>query len=375
MRPPAAAAVPTQVKLRGTAGRRVKVGVIGASGYVGGETLRLLISHPSVEIGAVTSRQHVGEYLHRVHPSLKGFTDIVFSELDYDRLSDKCDLVFTAVPHGTATEIVKALYDRGVKVIDLSADYRLHDPADYDKWYGWEHPHPDYLPKSVFGVPELHREQIRGAQLVSCPGCMAVTSMLALAPLVREGVISHDHIVVDSKIGSSGAGSGAGTSHAMRASVIRPYKPAKHRHTGEIEQELSEIAGKKVRVSMSPHAVDVVRGILCTNHSFIDGAAEGKSVDEKGIWKIYRAAYGEERFVRLIRDKKGLYKFPDPKFVVGSNFCDIGFDIDEDNNRLISLSASDNLMKGAAGSAVQNMNVMAGFDEDAGLGYTPLTPV
>ena len=349
----------------------MKVGVVGASGYVGGETLRLLVNHPRVEITAVTSRQHVGEYLHRVQPSLKGFTDLRFSEMDYDRLSNDCDMVFTAVPHGTATEIVRALYDRGVKVIDLSADYRLHRPEDYDRWYGWEHPHPDYLPKSVFGVPELHREEIKKARLVSCPGCMAVTSMLALAPLVREDLIDTDHIVVDSKIGSSGAGSGSGTAHAMRAGVIRPYKPARHRHTGEIEQELSEIAGRRIKVSMSPHAVDVVRGILCTNHTFFRGG----DMDEKEIWRLYRKAYGEERFVRLIRDKKGLYKFPDPKFLVGSNFCDIGFDIDGDNDRLIAISASDNLMKGAAGSAVQNMNVMAGFDEMDGLRYTPLTPV
>ncbi len=348
----------------------MKVGVVGASGYVGGETLRLLVNHPEVEITMVTSRQHVGEYLHRVQPSLKGFTEIVFSELDYDKMSDKCDMVFTAVPHGTASDIVKELYDRGLKIIDLSADFRLHNPQDYGKWYGWDHPHPDYLSKSVFGVPELHREKIKNAQLVSCPGCMAVTSMLALAPLIRADLIDLEHIVVDSKIGSSGAGSGSGTAHAMRAGVIRPYKPAKHRHTGEIEQELSEIAGKKIHVSMSPHAVDVVRGILCTNHTFMKN-----SISEKDLWKLYREAYSNERFVRLIRDKKGLYKFPDPKFLVGSNFCDIGFDLDEDNKRLIALSASDNLMKGAAGSAIQNMNVMAGFDEMSGLKYTPLTPV
>ncbi len=348
----------------------MKVGVVGASGYVGGETLRLLVNHPEVEITMVTSRQHVGEYLHRVQPSLKGFTELVFSELDYDKMSDKCDMVFTAVPHGTASDIVKELYDRGLKIIDLSADFRLHNPQDYGKWYGWDHPHPDYLSKSVFGVPELHREKIKNAQLVSCPGCMAVTSMLALAPLIRADLIDLEHIVVDSKIGSSGAGSGSGTAHAMRAGVIRPYKPAKHRHTGEIEQELSEIAGKKIHVSMSPHAVDVVRGILCTNHTFMKN-----SISEKDLWKLYREAYSNERFVRLIRDKKGLYKFPDPKFLVGSNFCDIGFDLDEDNKRLIALSASDNLMKGAAGSAIQNMNVMAGFDEMSGLKYTPLTPV
>ncbi len=349
----------------------MKVGVVGASGYVGGETMRLLVNHPDVEITMVTSRQHAGEYLHRVQPSLKSFTDLTFSELNYDKMSDQCDLVFTAVPHTTAADIVKELYDRGLKIVDLSADFRLHNPEDYAKWYeGWEHPHPDYLPKSVFGVPELHREEIKKAQMVSCPGCMAVTSILALAPLIRNNLIDTEHIIVDAKIGSSGAGSGQGTAHAMRAGVIRPYKPAKHRHTGEIEQELSEIAGKKIRVSMSPHAVDVVRGILCTNHTFMKD-----DISEKELWKLYREAYGNERFVRLIRDKKGLYKFPDPKFLVGSNFCDIGFDLDQDNHRLIALSASDNLMKGAAGSAIQNMNVMAGFDEMRGLNYTPLTPV
>ncbi|HSD04794.1 MAG TPA: N-acetyl-gamma-glutamyl-phosphate reductase [Nitrosopumilaceae archaeon] len=350
----------------------MRVGVIGASGYVGGEMLRLLVSHPKVEIAMVTSRQYVGEYVSRIQPSLKSFIDITFSELDYDKLSDKCDIVFTAVPHGTATEIVKALYDRGMKVIDLSADYRLHNPADYDKWYGWQHPHPELLSKSVFGVPELHREEIKKAQLVSCPGCMAVTSLLALYPLVKRGMIDTEHIIVDSKIGSSGAGAGsvAGTHHAMRSGVIRPYKPAKHRHTGEIEQELSIAAGKKIKVSMSPHAVDIVRGILCTNHTFLT-----RPTTEMELWKMYREQYQNERFIRLIRDKKGLYKFPDPKFVVGSNFCDVGFDIDEDNNRLVVLSASDNLMKGAAGSAIQNMNVMAGYDEMDGLHYSPLTPV
>lgn len=348
----------------------MRVGVIGASGYVGGEVLRLLLNHPDVEITAVTSRKHAGQYLHRIQPSLKGFTDLTFSELDYDKLSDKCDLIITAVPHGNATEIVKAFYDRGIRIIDLSADYRLHNPDDYTKWYGWDHPHPDYLEKSVFGVPELHRDKIKNAQLVSCPGCMAVTSTLALAPLISNDIIDTKYIVVDSKIGSSGAGAGAGTAHAMRAGVIRPYKPSKHRHTGEIEQELSALAGSSIRVSMSPHAVDVVRGILCTNHTFLK-----KDVTSKELWRIYREAYSKEKFVRLIRDQNGLYKFPDPKFLVGSNFCDIGFDIDPDNNRLIAISASDNLMKGAAGSAVQNLNVMHGLDEMVGLRYTPLTPV
>jgi N-acetyl-gamma-glutamyl-phosphate/LysW-gamma-L-alpha-aminoadipyl-6-phosphate reductase len=267
---------------------------------------------------------------------------------------------------------VKDLYNRGIKIIDLSADFRLKNPKDYIKWYGWEHPFPELLSKSVYGVPEFHRNEIKKSQLVSCPGCMAVTSLLAIKPLIENNLIDTDHIIVDSKIGSSGAGvkANAGTHHAMRYGVIRPYKPAKHRHTGEIEQELGLVAKKEIKVSMSPHAVNVVRGILTTNHTFLK-----RTVDELELWKVYRNSYKGEPFIRFIRDKKGIYKFPDPKFVVGSNFCDVGFDIDSDNQRLIALSASDNLMKGAAGSAIQNMNIMLGYEEMDGLKYTPLTPV
>jgi N-acetyl-gamma-glutamyl-phosphate/LysW-gamma-L-alpha-aminoadipyl-6-phosphate reductase len=350
----------------------MKVGVIGASGYVGGELLRLLVTHPKVTVNVVTSRQHVGEYVHRLHPSLKGFIDLTFSSMDLDKIADSSDLVFVSVPHGNANKIVKNLYERDIKIVDLSADFRLHNPTDYIKWYGWEHPFPDLLSKSVYGVPELHREEIKKAKLVSCPGCMAVTSLLALKPLIDNDLIDTDHIVVDSKIGSSGAGAqaNAGTHHAMRYGVIRPYKPAKHRHTGEIIQELSTLSKKNIKISMSPHAVNLVRGILTTNHTFLI-----KPIDEIDLWKIYRKSYKNEPFIRFIKDRKGLYKFPDPKFLIGSNFCDIGFDIDEDNNRVVALSASDNLMKGAAGSAIQNMNVMFGFDEMDGLKLTPLTPV
>jgi LysW-gamma-L-alpha-aminoadipyl-6-phosphate/LysW-L-glutamyl-5-phosphate reductase len=260
----------------------MKVGVVGASGYVGGELLRLLVVHPKVEISMVTSRQRPGEYVHRVHPSLKGFIDITFSPLDVDRLAAKCDIVFTAVPHGSAVHIVKDLFDRGVKIIDLSADFRLKDPHEYVKWYGWEHPFPELLPKSTYGIPELHREEIKSSKIVSSPGCMAVTSILALSPLIKNNLIETDRIIVDSKIGSSGAGSreGSGTHHAMRYGVIRPYKPAKHRHTGEIEQELSILAHDKVNVSMSPHAVNLVRGILTTNHVFMR-----KVASEIELWR------------------------------------------------------------------------------------------
>ncbi|MBE44582.1 MAG: N-acetyl-gamma-glutamyl-phosphate reductase [Thaumarchaeota archaeon] len=350
----------------------MKVGVVGASGYVGGELLRLLVTHPKIDLTMVTSRQYAGEYVHRVHPSLKGFTELTFSPVDLDKLSSNCDLVFTSVPHGKAVGIVKKLYDTGVKIIDLSADYRLKDPKAYVEYYGLEHPHPELLMRSVYGIPELHRDKIKNSQLVSCPGCMAVTSILAIAPLVKNGLIDLDHVIVDSKIGSSGAGGkpSAGTHHAMRYGVVRPYKPVKHRHTAEIEQEISIIAQSEVKISMSPHAVNIVRGILCTNHTFLK-----KQITVQELWKMYRAMYKGEPFIRFIRDTKGLYKYPDPKFVIGSNFCDIGFDVDEKNSRLVAMSASDNLMKGAAGSAVQCMNVMNGLDESDGLRYAPINPV
>ena len=350
----------------------MKVGVIGASGFVGGELLRLLVTHPKVEVSMVTSRQKVGEYVHRIHPSLKSFINLTFSDFDLDKLTANCDLVFVSVPHGKSNKIVNDLYKSGIKIIDLSADFRLKNAEDYVKWYGWEHPFPDMLSKSVYGVPEFHRDEIKNATLVACPGCMAVTSLLALKPLIEHDVLDTDHIIVDSKIGSSGAGGQAGsaTHHAMRYGVIRPYKPAKHRHTGEIEQELNLLSKNKIHVSMTPHAVNMVRGILTTNHAFLK-----KEISELELWKLYRNAYGKEFFIRLIRDKNGIYKFPDPKFVIASNFCDIGFDLDEDNNRIVAMSASDNLMKGAAGSAIQNLNVMAGFDEMTGLRFTPVTPV
>src|ERR671918_2296370 len=266
----------------------MKVGVIGASGYVGGELLRLLVVHPDVELSVLTSRQNAGEYVHRIHPSLKGFIDLTFSPMEMDKIVNQCDMVFVSVPHGNALNIVKDLYSTGVKIIDLSADFRLKNADDYVKWYGWEHPFPDLLSKSVYGIPEIHRNEIKDAKLVSCPGCMAVTSILALKPLIDNDLIDTDHIVVDSKIGSSGAGvkSNAGTHHAMRYGVIRPYKPAKHRHTGEIEQELGFIAKKEIKISMSPHAVNIVRGILTTNHTFLK-----KLMSEVDLWKIFRSSY------------------------------------------------------------------------------------
>ncbi|MCZ6616002.1 MAG: N-acetyl-gamma-glutamyl-phosphate reductase [Thaumarchaeota archaeon] len=350
----------------------MKVGVIGGTGFVGGELLRLLLQHPKIEVVFATSRQHSGEPIQRTHPNLRGFTDLQFTEQNPANVGKVCDLVFTAVPHGTAVELVTDLVKTGVRIIDMSADFRLQNPQDYSKWYGYEHDRPDLISKFTYGVPELHRSEIKSSNYVSCPGCMAVTSILALAPIIRSGLIDLERIVVDAKIGSSGAGiePSAANHHAERYGVVRPYKPVGHRHTAEIEQELAKISGKNVKVAMSAHGVNMVRGILVTCHTFLK-----REIVISDIWKSYRASYQDEPFVRLVRDKRGLYRFPDPKILVGSNFCDIGFDHDTHTNRLVILAAIDNLMKGAAGSAIQCMNLMFGFPETEALMTAGIHPV
>ncbi len=352
----------------------VRVGILAASGYIGGELLRLLIQHPEAEVTVATSRKYAGEYVFRVHPNLRGMTELKFSPLDASRLADSSDIVFAALPHGESVKVVPQLADAGLRVIDLSADFRLRDKGQYPAWYGYDHPRPDLLEQFVLAVPEISREEVKGARLVSSPGCMAITTILALAPLLREKSlgIDREHIIVDAKIGSSGAGGkpSLSTHFSERYNVVRPYKPAGHRHSAEIEQVLAEMAGEQVKVSMSAHAVNMVRGILSTAHLFTNAAV--KPID---VWKAYRSMYTGSYFIRLVRDKQGPFRLPDPKLVIGSNFCDIGFEIDERTGRIVALSATDNLIKGAAGNAVQAMNLMMGLDEKTGLAMAPLHPV
>lgn len=352
----------------------VRVGVLAASGYIGGELLRLLLQHPEVELSIATSRKYAGEYVFRVHPNLRGITELKFSPLDASKLTDSTDVVFAALPHGESVKVVPQLADAGLKVIDLSADFRLSDKEQYPTWYSYDHPRADLLEKFVLSIPEINREQVKGARLVSSPGCMAITTILALAPLLKEKSlgIDKDHIVVDAKIGSSGAGGkpSLSTHFSERYNVVRPYKPAGHRHSAEIEQVLATMAGEQVKVSMSAHAVNMVRGILSTSHLFT--TRPPKPID---VWKAYRAMYSDSFFVRLVKDKQGPFRLPDPKLVIGSNFCDIGFEIEERTGRMVTLSATDNLIKGAAGNAVQSMNLMLGFDEKIGLAMAPLHPV
>jgi N-acetyl-gamma-glutamyl-phosphate/LysW-gamma-L-alpha-aminoadipyl-6-phosphate reductase len=350
----------------------LRIGIVGGSGYVGGELLRLLLLHPHVEVTMVTSRQSVGEYVFNVHPNLRGLTQLKFVPLDLAELQKNCNLVFTATPHGGSVNLVPKLLDAGLKVIDMSADFRLKNPTDYDKWYGWEHAHPELLKDAAYGLPELHRQEIKGARLVACPGCMATATVLALAPVVKADLVEKNRIVVDVKIGSSGAGSkpSIASHHPERFSGVRPYKVVGHRHIAEIEQELNGLTDESVTVSFTPHAVNMVRGILATIHVF-----PKNPLTSKDIWKTLRGQYEGEPFIRFVKYQKGAYQLPDPKVTLGTNFCDIGFELDPRANRLVLFSALDNMAKGASGQGVQCLNILMSIDESTGLKSTGFHPM
>jgi N-acetyl-gamma-glutamyl-phosphate/LysW-gamma-L-alpha-aminoadipyl-6-phosphate reductase len=350
----------------------LRIGIIGGSGYVGSELLRLLLLHPQAEVTMVTSRQSVGEYIFNVHPNLRGFTQLKFVPQDMAELQKNCDLIFTATPHGGSVNLVPKLLEAGLKVIDMSADFRLKNPADYETYYGWKHAHPEMLKEAAYGLPELHREEIKNARLIACPGCMAATTIYALAPIIKAGFIEKNRIISDLKVGSSGAGSklSIASHHPERFSGVRPYKVVGHRHIGEVEQELNALTSEPVTVSLTPHAVNMVRGILATVHTF-----PKQPITSKDIWKALRGQYGSEPFIRLVKYQKGPYQLPDPKVTMGTNYCDVGFEIDEHANRLLLFSALDNMTKGASGQAVQCMNILMGIDETTGLKSTGFHPM
>jgi N-acetyl-gamma-glutamyl-phosphate/LysW-gamma-L-alpha-aminoadipyl-6-phosphate reductase len=346
--------------------KKVKIGIMGGSGYAGGELLRFLIPHPEAEIEFVSSTRFSGEFIHMIHPNLRGITRIKFQPHNVQELIKKCELVFLATPHGSSQDLVPQFLDAGVKIIDLSADFRLKDPKAYPTWYGWEHSHPELLDRAVYGIPELHREEIRNAEIVACSGCMANASILSIAPVLKAGFIDDKKIAIDAKIGSSGGGSEPtlASHHPERFGALRPYKVTGHRHIAEIEQELALISGSRAMIGFSPHAMNVARGILVTSHLWLT-----ENIIERDVWFAFRGFYQEEPFIRFVKSKKGLYQLPDPKVVVGTNFCDIGFELDSHVGRLVVLSAIDNLVKGAAGQAIQCFNIILGLDERTGLEY------
>jgi len=345
----------------------VRVGIIGVSGYTGVELARLLCRHPEVTISLATSRQFEGKPLAEAFPNLLDCADITCENPAPGELGERADFFFTAVPHKTAMELVPSLISSGKKVVDLSADYRIRDVAVYEQWYQ-KHTSSELIGETVYGLPELYRDRIKNARLVANPGCYPTSVALGLAPLVREKLIDLDTIIIDSKSGTSGAGRSASlaTLYCEVADGFRAYKVGGTlRHIPEMEQELSLLAGTGVTISFTPHLLPVSRGILSTIYAKL--AAE---VSPTQIQSLYDQAYRDEFFVRICPAGT----VPATQHVRGSNFCDIGISIDERTGRIIVLSAIDNIVKGAAGQAVQNMNLMNGFPESTGLMEVPLFP-
>jgi len=339
--------------------------IIGGSGYGGGELLRLLLAHPEIEVKQVSSRGHLGEYVYQVHPNLRKQTQLKF--IDPDQL-ESVDILFLAQPHGQAQNNIDHYAEKAEYIIDLAADFRLRDAENYKQWYGEEHKAPQWLSKFVYGLPELHREEIRSAKYVSGVGCNATATNVVLLPLVKAGLVDLDErIVVELKLGSSesGASGNAGSHHSERANVIRTFSAFGHRHTAEVIQELGV---EKIQLTMT--AVDLVRGVLATAHLKVK-----QGVEQKDIWKAYRAAVSENPFIRVVKEQRGIYRVPEPKILAGSNYADIGFEFDPLTGYVVAMCAIDNLMKGASGTAVQCMNLMLGLDETTGLEFAGLHPI
>jgi N-acetyl-gamma-glutamyl-phosphate/LysW-gamma-L-alpha-aminoadipyl-6-phosphate reductase len=342
-----------------------RAAVVGAAGYTGGELLRLLVAHPEVEVVAATSERLGGRYVHHTHPVLRGRTALRFTTREQ---LPQCDVLFTALPHGETEVVVDELRAAAPVVIDLSADFRLRDAADYDRYYGRTHTRPELLGGAVYALPEVDRERVAGASLLAAGGCVATAAILALLPLARAGVVDADRmLVVDAKVGSSAAGAqpGASSHHPHRSGAMRSFAPTGHRHTAEVVQE----TGLR-NVALSVTAVEAVRGVLVTAHVPVAG-----SLDERAVRGILREAYRSEPFIRVIHESQGIHRHPEPKLLSGTNICDVGFEVDPHNDRLVVLAAIDNLGKGSAAQAVHALNIRAGFDERAGLEFMGLYPI
>jgi len=346
---------------------KLKIAIVGATGYTGGEMVRLLAAHPSVEIAALTSRQLAGRNIADIFPALRGILDMPLIELDMRGIAKKCDAVFLAVPHTQAIPIVAGLVREGTRVVDYSADFRLKSRTTYEHWYQSPHTESVLLSKRVYGLPELYREELMNARLVALPGCYPTGALLALAPAVKHGIIDFKQIVINSMSGVSGAGQTptAATHFPEIADNVRAYGVTSHRHTPEIDQELSLIAGEKVNALFTPHLVPANRGILTT-------AAAGtlSATSPANLVAMYRRFYKDAPFVRV--HEAGSY--PERRCVRGSNYCDIGLAYEKRTRKLIAISAIDNLCKGAAGQAVQCMNIMFDLPEETGLLFGGLTP-
>jgi LysW-gamma-L-alpha-aminoadipyl-6-phosphate/LysW-L-glutamyl-5-phosphate reductase len=347
---------------------KIRASIVGASGYVGGELLRLLLDHPHVEVGQVTSERNAGAFVHFTHPNLRGRTKLQFvsaAELE------TCDLLFLGLPHGGAMERIEEFAALAPRIVDLSADFRLRDAGSYDRWYGKPHANPVWLAKFVYGLPELHRAELKSANYVSGVGCNATATNLAIWPLLKQGLVDAERgVICEVKVGSSEGGNKASesTHHPERSGAMRSFAPTGHRHTAEILQA-ARLAGVETHVHLSATAVDNVRGVLATAHLFVK-----PDITEKDLWRAYRQVYRDEPFIRLVKEKTGIYRYPEPKILAGSNYADVGFELDEESGRVVAICAIDNLMKGAAGTALQCANLMYGWDEVTGLTFPGLHP-
>ena len=340
----------------------IRAGIVGGSGYTGGELLRLLHFHPQVEVTQITSREHAGRYAHTVHPNLRGVSRLKFV---HPEALEAGDILFLALPHGTVARNIDHYAGLAQKLIDLSADFRLDCAATYKQYYGEEHPAPRWLYRFVYGLPEVNRESLIGASYVSGVGCNATALNLALLPLVEARLL--ERAVCEIKVGSSEGGnkSSAGSHHPIRSGAVRSYKATGHRHKAEAQLVL----GGDFPLHFSVTAIEMVRGIHLLAHCYLSAPKV-----ERDIWRLYRARYRDEPFVRLVSGKTGLHRLPEPRVVAGTNYCDIGFELDDDGTHLVVIAALDNLGKGAAGSAVQSMNLMYELEESTGLEFAGIYP-
>ncbi len=339
--------------------------IIGASGYAGGEVLRLLLGHPQIEVVQATSESHLGEFVYQQHPNLRKRTNLKFTSRE---TLTPCDILFLALPHGESQKHIDQYAAFAPKIVDLAADFRIHDAALYKKYYQEDHLAPAWLNKFVYGLPELHRDEMCTASYISGVGCNATAANLALLPVLKAGLLDLSKpVIVDIKVGSSEAGQSPnpGSHHPERSSVVRTFSAFGHRHTAEVIQEMGL---DQVHLTMT--SVDLVRGALAAAHVFVK-----PGVTEKDLWKAYRGWANSEPFVRVVKDKRGIYRVPEPKILAGTNYVDVGFELDPESGRVVCMAAIDNLMKGAAGSAVQSMNLMCGFEETSGLDFPGLHPI
>lgn len=348
-------------------GSMIKVGIIGATGYAGGELVRLLLQHKEVEILWYGSKSYIDQKYSRVFGNMVKLVDATCMEDSMEALADQVDVIFTATPQGFCASLVNESILSKVKVIDLSADFRLKEIHTYETWYNIKHEAKEFVKEAVYGLPEVNRERIKGARLLANPGCYPTCTFLTIYPLLKEGLLEENSIIIDAKSGTSGAGRGAkvGNLYCEVNENIKAYGVASHRHTPEIEEQLSYQVGKEIKVQFTPHLVPMNRGILITAYATLK-----EGVTQERVKQVYHSYYKKEYFVRVLED--GM--FPETKWVEGSNFVDVNAVVDERTNRIIMMGAMDNLVKGAAGQAVQNMNLMFGLEETTGLQLVPMFP-